>query len=63
MILNDWNGIECYRSQTSVVEAIIAESKGPAGPDFDGIHLFKSAEAVDAHSTNASKHLSCMQVS
>ena len=24
---------------TSVVEAIIAESKGPAGPDIDGIHL------------------------
>lgn len=47
----------------SVVEAIIAEFKGPAGLDIDGIHLFKSAEAVDAHWTNASKHLSCMQVS
>ena len=48
---------------TSVVEAIIAKFKGPAGLDIDGIHLFKSAEAVDAHWTNASKHLSCMQVS
>ncbi|XP_063743783.1 uncharacterized protein LOC134867272 isoform X2 [Eleginops maclovinus] len=45
----------------SVVEAIIAEFKGPAGLDIDGIHLFKSAEAVDAHWENASKHLSCMQ--
>ncbi|KAE8277226.1 hypothetical protein D5F01_LYC24924 [Larimichthys crocea] len=44
-----------------VIESIIAEFRGPAGLDIDGIHLFKSTEAVDAHWTTASKHLSCMQ--
>ncbi|CAL8324430.1 unnamed protein product [Merluccius merluccius] len=42
-----------------VMESILAEFRGPAGLDIDGIHLFKSPEAVDAHW--ASKHLSCMQ--
>lgn len=46
----------------SGIESIIAEFKGPAGLDIDGIHLFKSTEAVDAHRATASKHLSCMQV-
>ncbi|XP_027887468.1 uncharacterized protein LOC114153264 [Xiphophorus couchianus] len=46
----------------SAIESIIAELKGPAGLDIDGIHLFKSAQAVDAHWATASKHLSCMQV-
>lgn len=46
----------------SGMESIIAEFKGPAGLDIDGIHLFKSTEAVDAHRATASKHLSCMQV-
>lgn len=46
----------------SVMESIIAEFRGPAGLDIDGIHLFKSTEAVDAHWATASKHLSCMQV-
>lgn len=44
------------------IESIITEFKGPAGLDIDGIHLFKSAQAVDFHWANASKHLSCMQV-
>lgn len=46
----------------SAVEFIIAEFKGPAGLDFDGIHLFKSTEAVDSHWATASKYLGCMQV-
>lgn len=46
----------------SVIESIIAEFKGPAGLDIDGIHLFKLTEAVDAHWAISSKHLSCMQV-
>ncbi|XP_066285538.1 uncharacterized protein [Branchiostoma lanceolatum] len=45
----------------SVVEDIIAEFKGPGGLDIDGIHLFKSLDAVDAHWSIASKHLCCMQ--
>ncbi|XP_043980688.1 uncharacterized protein LOC122835588 [Gambusia affinis] len=45
----------------SAIESIITELKGPAGLDIDGIHLFKSAQAVDAHWATASKHLSCMQ--
>ena len=45
-----------------VMESILAEFRGPAGLDIDGIHLFKSPEAVDAHWVVASKHLSCMQV-
>ncbi|KAI8485803.1 hypothetical protein Bbelb_363550 [Branchiostoma belcheri] len=61
--------IKCYvrritrgiEETAAVVDAVIAEFKGPAGLDVDGIHLFKSAEAVDAHWANASKHLSCMQ--
>ncbi|XP_059183512.1 uncharacterized protein LOC131962582 [Centropristis striata] len=44
-----------------VIEAIIAEFGGPAGLDIDGIPLFKSTEAVDAHWATASKHLGCMQ--
>ncbi|XP_052459093.1 uncharacterized protein LOC128017688 [Carassius gibelio] len=44
-----------------VIESILAEFQGPAGLDIDGIHLFKSPEAVDAHWVVASKHLSCMQ--
>lgn len=47
----------------STIESIIAELKGPAGLDIDGIHLFKSTQAVDAHWATASKHLGCMQVS
>lgn len=47
----------------SVIESIIAEFKGPAGLDIDGIHLFKSTEAVDSYWATASKHLGCMQVS
>ncbi|KAM8725844.1 uncharacterized protein AB9X84_002520 [Acanthopagrus schlegelii] len=46
----------------SVIKSIIAEFKETAGLDIDGIHLFKSTEAVDAHWATASKHLSCMQV-
>ena len=45
-----------------VMESILAEFQGPAGLDIDGIHLFKSPEAVDAHWAVASKHLCCMQV-
>lgn len=45
-----------------MIESIIAEFKGPAGLDIDGIHLFKLTEAVDAHWAISSKHLSCMQV-
>ncbi|XP_073718294.1 uncharacterized protein [Misgurnus anguillicaudatus] len=45
----------------SAIESIITEFKGPAGLDIDGIHLFKSAQAVDSHWAIASKHLSCMQ--
>ena len=45
------------------IEHILTEFKGPAGLDIDGIPLFKSPEAVDAHWTTARKHLSCMQVS
>ena len=45
-----------------VIESIIAEFRGAAGLDIDGIHLFKSTEAVDAHWATASKHLNCMQV-
>ncbi|RXN13747.1 hypothetical protein ROHU_009480 [Labeo rohita] len=45
----------------SAIESIITEFKGPAGLDIDGIHLFKSAQAVDSHWATASKHLSCMQ--
>ena len=40
----------------------MAEFKGPAGLDVDGIPLFKSPEAVDSHWATASKHLNCMQV-
>ncbi|XP_073727877.1 uncharacterized protein [Misgurnus anguillicaudatus] len=47
-VLNEW-------------ESILAEFRVPAGLDIDGIHLFKSPEAVDAHWAVASKHLSCMQ--
>lgn len=32
-----------------VTESIIAEFRGPAGLDIDGIHLFKSTEAVDLY--------------
>jgi len=39
----------------------MSEFKGPAGLDNDGIPLFKSEAAVDAHWETASKHLSCMQ--
>jgi len=46
----------------SAIDSIITEFKGPAGLDIDGIHLFKSAQAVDSHWATASKHLSCMQV-
>ncbi|XDV26692.1 hypothetical protein PO909_030333, partial [Leuciscus waleckii] len=45
----------------SAIESIITEFKGPAGLDIDGIHLIKSAQAVDSHWATASKHLSCMQ--
>ncbi|XP_028293729.1 uncharacterized protein LOC114456278 [Gouania willdenowi] len=45
----------------SVVEFILTDFKGPAGLDIDGIPLFKSTEAVDAHWATASKHLGCMQ--
>ncbi|CAM4596855.1 unnamed protein product [Leuciscus chuanchicus] len=45
----------------SATESIITEFKGPAGLDIDGIHLIKSAQAVDSHWATASKHLSCMQ--
>ncbi|XP_078598011.1 LOW QUALITY PROTEIN: uncharacterized protein LOC144874060 [Branchiostoma floridae x Branchiostoma japonicum] len=45
----------------SVVEAIIAEFGGPAGLDIDGIHLYKTADAVQECWATASKHLSCMQ--
>ena len=45
-----------------MIESIIAEFKGPADLDIDGIHLFKSTEAVDDYWATASKHLSCMQV-
>ncbi|XP_071957785.1 uncharacterized protein [Antedon mediterranea] len=43
------------------IEVILQEFKGPAGLDIDGVHLFKSLEAVDAYWATASKHLSCMQ--
>lgn len=46
----------------AAIESIISEFKGSAGLDIDGIHLFKSTEAVDAHWATASKHLCCMQV-
>ncbi|KAL0153055.1 hypothetical protein M9458_051654 [Cirrhinus mrigala] len=45
----------------SAIESIITEFKGSAGLDIDGIHLFKSAQAVDSHWATASKHLRCMQ--
>ena len=51
----------CFQETAEAVEHIIAEFKGPAGLDSDGIALFKSPEAVDAHWAGASKHLSCMQ--
>lgn len=46
----------------AAVHAIVEEFKGPAGLDIDGIHLFKSSDAVDGHWATASKHLGCMQV-
>ena len=51
------------QESAAAIQHIIQEFKGRAGLDSDGIPLFKSEEAVDAHWTNASKHLSCMQVS
>ncbi|XP_053722192.1 uncharacterized protein LOC128759342 [Synchiropus splendidus] len=45
----------------SAVDAVIADFKGPAGLDIDGIHLFKSTEAVDSHWLTASRHFGCMQ--
>ncbi|KAL2080692.1 hypothetical protein ACEWY4_024485 [Coilia grayii] len=50
-----------HQETAMVVESILTELRGPAGLDIDGIHLFKSTEAVDAHWAVASKHLSCMQ--
>ncbi|CAK6981743.1 uncharacterized protein LOC122130562, partial [Scomber scombrus] len=44
-----------------VMESILAKFWVPAGLDIDGIRLFKSPEAVDAHWAVASKHFSCMQ--
>eukprot|EP00057_Strongylocentrotus_purpuratus_P015139 XP_011669613.1 PREDICTED: uncharacterized protein LOC105440781 [Strongylocentrotus purpuratus] len=49
------------QESAAAVEHILSELKGPAGLDIDGIPLFKSIEAVDAHWATASKHLSCMQ--
>ncbi|KAK7912719.1 hypothetical protein WMY93_012930 [Mugilogobius chulae] len=49
------------QATATAIESIIAEFKSSAGLDIDGIHLFKSTEAVDSHWANASKHLSCMQ--
>ncbi|XP_052456825.1 uncharacterized protein LOC128016394 [Carassius gibelio] len=54
--------ITCGVEETaSAIESIITEFNGPAGLDIDGIHLFKSAQAVNSHRATASKHLSCMQ--
>ncbi|XP_059211541.1 uncharacterized protein LOC131990158 [Centropristis striata] len=50
-----------HQESALVIESIIAEFRGPAGLDIDGIHLFKSTEAVDAHWATASKYLGCMQ--
>ncbi|TKS65872.1 hypothetical protein D9C73_028490 [Collichthys lucidus] len=62
-VLNEWGQFVTTAVETAlVIESIIAEFRGPAGLDIDGIHLFKSTEAVDAHWTIASKHLCCMQV-
>lgn len=46
----------------AAVDSIIEEFKGPAGLDIDGIHLFKSSDAVDVHWATASRHIGCMQV-
>ena len=51
------------QESAAAVQHIMSEFKGPAGLDADGIPLFKSTEAVDAHWAIASKHLGCMQVS
>lgn len=54
----------CALQETAAtVDSILDEFKGPAGLDIDGIPLFKSADAVDAHWATASKHLGCMQAS
>ena len=52
-----------FQVTVNAVEAILEEFKGPAGLDIDGIHLFKTSQAVDMHWTVASKHIACMQVS
>ncbi|CAK6974443.1 uncharacterized protein LOC116218008 [Scomber scombrus] len=49
------------RETAMVMESILAEFRGQAGLDIDGIHLFKSPEALNAHWAVASKQLSCMQ--
>ena len=51
-----------FQESARAIEHILSEFKGPSGLDIDGISLFKSPEAVDAHWTTASKHLSCKQV-
>ena len=60
--LNADNILYVLQETAMVMESILAEFRGPAGLDIDGIHLFKSPEAVDAHWAVSSKHLSCMQV-
>ena len=54
----------CVLQETAAVVDLILEGfKGRAGLDIDGIPLFKSSDAVDAHWATASKHLGCMQAS
>ncbi|XDV45331.1 hypothetical protein PO909_013447 [Leuciscus waleckii] len=44
-----------------LVQTAIDELKGPAGLDESGIHLFKSAEAIDSVWEGQQRHLECIQ--